>query len=109
MTMKKLIRPLAVATILGAGGILGTNLLLADEKPAKPIDPPVKALPDERIKPGLPDRGDKVPGGNPMGDSKPNNDMAPVKVGDTIVKTDFAAKPKELSDAVKKGLEYLVK
>ena len=32
-----------------------------------------------------------------------------MKVTDTIAKTDFAVKPKELSPAVKKGLEYLVK
>ena len=44
-----------------------------------------------------------------MGDSKPNTDVAPVKIGDTIVKTDFAVKPKDLSAAVKKGLAYLVK
>ena len=46
---------------------------------------------------------------NPMGDSKADTNVAPVKIGDTIAKTDFAVKPKELSDAVKKGLEYLVK
>lgn len=119
--MKKLIRPLALSAMLGAGGILGTNLLLADEKPAKPVDPPpVKVLPADPIKPGLPGGGRLDPikpglpalpggGGNPMGDSKPNNDVAPVKVGDTIVKTDFAVKPKDLSAQVKKGLEYLVK
>src|SRR5205085_10520185 len=60
--------------------------------------------------------GDKDPvapgaarNGNPMGDSKPDKDVAPVKVTDAIAKTDFAVKPKALSDAVKKGLEYLVK
>lgn len=109
--MKKLLRPLALTAALGAGGILGTNLLLADEKPAKPLDPPpVKALPAPP--PGLGGgRGDKVPGGNanPMGDSKPNTDVAPVKVGDAVVKTDFALKPKDISAQVKKGLEYLAK
>src|SRR5262245_44698251 len=111
--MKKLIRPLALATAIGVAGIAGTNWLLADEKPVKPLpEPPVKALPAEPplpVKPGLPVVPGDKPGGNPMGDSKPNNDVAPVKVGDTIVKTDFAVKPKELSAAVKKGLEYLVK
>jgi hypothetical protein len=114
--MKKLLRPLALSAVLGAGGILGTNLLLADEKPVKPLppEPPTSTLPILPVKPGLPvapalpGRDDKTPG-NPMGDSKPNNDVAPVKVGDTIVKTDFALKPKDLSAQVKKGLEYLVK
>ncbi len=110
--MKKLLRPLALTAALGAGGILGTNLLLADEKPAKPLDPPVKALPAPP--PGLGGGRDPIkglPGGNanPMGDSKPNTDVAPVKVGDTVVKTDFALKPKDISAQVKKGLEYLVK
>src|SRR4051794_26376734 len=100
--MKKLIRPLALSAALGVGGILGTNWLIADEK--KPLEPPVKALPADPIKP------DKVPGNaNPMADSKPNTDVAPVKVGEMTVKTEFAVKPKELSPAVKKGLEYLVK
>ena len=107
--MKKLLRPLALSAVLGVGGILGTNLLLADEKPTKPAEPP----PVVPVKPALPlgGRADKVPGGNanPMGDSKPDNDVAPVKVGDTIVKTDFAVKPKDLSAQVKKGLEFLVK
>ena len=79
--------------------------MFEDDK--KPAEPPVKPLPADPLKPRLP--GDKVPGGNPMGDSKPNNDVAPVKVGEMTVKTDFAVKPKELSAAVKKGLEYLVK
>ncbi len=98
--MKKLMRPLALATALGVGGIAGTNWLLAGE-------PPVKILPAEP-----PGRGPAPPAGNaanPMGDSKPDTNIAPVKVTDTIVKTDFAMKPKELSAAVKKGLEYLVK
>ena len=127
--MKKLIRPLALSAILGAGGILGTNLVLADEKATPPvdpgrikplrIDPPGKPVPEDPLKPRLPGGGRVDPikpglpapggGGNPMGDSKPNNDVAPVKVGDTIVKTDFAVKPKDLSAQVKKGLEYLIK
>ncbi len=104
--MKKLFRPLALSAVLGAGSILGTNLILADEKPLKA--PPSKTLPDipdEPLKPRLPGRGDAV---KPVGESKPN-DVAPVKVGDVTVKTDFAVKPKELSAAVKKGLEFLVK
>lgn len=128
--MKKFLRPLALSAVLGTGGILGTNLLLADEKAAPPeepartkplrLDPPPSKL-EEPVKPRLPGGGriDPTrpglpvapggPGANPMGESKPNNDVAPVKVGDTVVKTDFAVKPKELSSAVKKGLEYLVK
>ncbi len=107
--MKKLIRPLALSAVLGAGGILGTNFLLADEKPLKPPTSALPILPDDPLKPRLPGRGDKVPGNNPMTESKPDKDVAPVKIGDTIVKTDFAVKPKELSAAVKKGLEFLVK
>jgi hypothetical protein len=106
--MKTIIRPLALSAALGVGGILGTNWLLADEKkPAEP--PPVKTLPADPIKPRLP--VDKVPGGTgtPMGDSKPDNDVAPVKVSETITKTEFAVKPKDLSAAVKNGLAYLVK
>lgn len=107
--MKKLLRPLALSAALGTGGILGTDLLLADEKPGKPVDPP-PAVRSEPVKPGLPGgRGPALPGGAPMADSKPNNDVAPVTVGDTIAKTDFAVKPKDLSAQVKKGLEYLVK
>ncbi len=109
--MKKLIRPLALSAVLGAGGMLGTNFLLADEKPIKPLPAPPLGGRVDPVAPGLPGlgRGDKVPGGNPMGESKPDKDVAPVKVGDTVVKTDFAVKPKELSAAVKKGLEFLVK
>jgi hypothetical protein len=120
--MRKLIQPLALSAVLGAGGILGTNWLLADEKPLKVAPPvePVKALPADPVKPALPPVGSEPvrPGrggpvgpatGNPMNDSKPDMNVAPVKVGDTIVKTDFALKPKDLSPAVKKGLEYLVK
>lgn len=113
--MKKFFRPLALSAALGAGGILGTNWLLADDK--KPAtDPPVKLLPADPIKPGRgvdpikPGRGGlPVGNGNPMGESKPNNDMAPVTVGESNVKMDFAVKPKDLSPAIKKGLEYLVK
>jgi hypothetical protein len=98
--MKKLFRPLALATAVGVGGIAGTDYLLADEKPAKPaVDLPLRG--------GI----DKAPGQNApgAGDSKPDANVAPVKVTDTIAKTETAVKPKELSSAVKKGLEYLVK
>jgi hypothetical protein len=108
--MKKLIRPLALAAALGTGGIAGTNALLADEKP-RPAAPPVRTLPAEP-----PARGGEfrsvfpAPGvANPMGDSKADDTVKPVKVSDTIAKTDFAVKPKALSPAIKKGLEYLVK
>ncbi|MCE9564164.1 MAG: hypothetical protein K8U57_19145 [Planctomycetes bacterium] len=126
--MKKLFRPLALATVVGVGGIAGTNYLLAQEKPLTPAEPPIKVLPDEplkripRLEPpaiGLdkvPGRGGDGPRGLPGGqngggaaDSKPDTNVAAVKVNDTIVKTEFAVKPKDLSPAVKKGLEYLVK
>jgi hypothetical protein len=103
--MKKLIRPLALATALGVGGIGGTNMLLADEKPV--VKPPVILLPAEPpLRVGEPFKPGNA---NPMGESKPDTNVAPVKVTDTIAKTDFAVKPKELSPAVKKGLEWLVK
>ncbi|VTU00791.1 Uncharacterized protein OS=Rhodopirellula maiorica SM1 GN=RMSM_06186 PE=4 SV=1: Prenyltrans_2 [Gemmataceae bacterium] len=135
--MKKLFRPLAVATAIGVTGIAGTNLLLAQEKQL-PAEKPLRALPDDlkrvlpaeppAVAPGRPARGlddvkpvrgiddlkgrvDRVPGQGAGGaaDSKPDTTIAPVKVGDTIAKTEFAVKPKDLSPAVKKGLEYLVK
>jgi hypothetical protein len=90
--MTKLIRPLSLAAALAAGGIAGTNLLLADEKPAAP-----------------PAAGRAGPAAPAAGDSKPDTTVAAVKVTDAIAKTEFAVKPKELSPAVKKGLEFLVK
>jgi len=97
--MKKLIRPVALAVALGAGGIAGTNALLADDKPRTlPTEPPVVV---GRVEPGR-----AAPA---AADSKGDASVSPVKVGNTIAKTDFAVKPKELSEAVKKGLEYLVK
>ncbi|MBA4062307.1 MAG: hypothetical protein C0501_01110 [Isosphaera sp.] len=124
--MTALTRPLYLAAALAAGGVLGTNYLLADEKPAKPTPDEIKRLLEEAAKsagrldkepvpvaPGLPGRaegrGPAVPGGPAAGDSKPDNTVAAVKVTDAIAKTEFAVKPKELSPAVKKGLEYLVK
>jgi hypothetical protein len=107
--MKKLLRPLALSAALGAGGILGTNLLLAQvpvEGRGGKIAPPV--APAAQTGRGLPRGGDaKAP--TAANDSKGDPNAAPVKVTDTIVKTDFAVKPKDLSAAVKKGLEYLVK
>jgi Prenyltransferase and squalene oxidase repeat len=131
--MKKLIRPLVLTTAISVGALAGTDYLLADEKPAKLTakdtrrlldDKPVRggfdrdALSDDAIwglirfnmwdeKPVVPG----APGGNanPMGDSKADKTVQPVKITDAIAKTDFAVKPKELSAAVKKGLEYLVK
>ena len=78
--------------------------MLAGPIPA--TTPPVKLLPAEP--PGL-GRGLEKGAGNSAGDSKGDNTIAPVKVTDTIAKTDFAVKPKELSPVVKKGLEFLVK
>jgi hypothetical protein len=96
--MKKLFRPLSLAAALGLGGIAGTNALLADDKPrGLPTEPPV-----------VTGRG-SAPAANTGGDSKADKTVAPVKIGDTIAKTDFAVKPKKLTDAVKKGLEFLVK
>lgn len=110
--MKKLIRPLAVSAALGIGGILGTNLLLAQEKAGPAVEPP-KTLPADPPSSG----GVRVAPAGPglsgaaaqTGESKADPNVAPVKVTDAIVKTDFAIKPKELSAAVKKGLEYLIK
>ena len=39
----------------------------------------------------------------PDGDSKADKTVAPVKIGDTIAKTDFAVKPKELSRRRQEG------
>jgi len=116
--MKKLIRPLALSAAIGVGGILGTNLLLGQEKTPPAVEPPAKTPPADPpartgtpAAPGLPGRGGLVGpnGSNAAGDSKADPNVAPVKVNDTIVKTDFATKPKELSAAIKKGLEYLIK
>lgn len=121
--MTTLFRHLGLATALAAGGIAGTDALLADEKPATPTPDEIKRLIEEGtgrgradkepvrpVAPGLPPAaGVGAPGGNAAGDSKPDTTVAPVKVGDQIAKTEFAVKPKDLSPAVKKGLEYLVK
>jgi hypothetical protein len=111
--MNKLFRPLALATAIGAGALAGTDYLLADEKPAKLTPDDIKKLLQEPARPGRAlDKEPVAPGAanaNPMGDSKPDKDVAPVKVTDAIAKTEFAVKPKDLSAAVKKGLEFLVK
>jgi hypothetical protein len=108
--MKTLIRPLALAAALGTGGIAGTNMILADEKPRAASGPPVKTLPGEPPTRGAPPLGPgPVEPNAGAGDSKADATIPPVKVTDTIAKTDFAVKPKELSGAVKKGLEYLIK
>jgi hypothetical protein len=112
--MKNLIRPLALSTFLGVVGILGTDLLLAQEKTTR-SDPPAKALPADPparaigAAPALPGRGaGNVNNGNSTDESKGDPNVSPVKVNDTIVKTDFAVKPKELSETIKKGLKYLI-
>jgi hypothetical protein len=114
--MKNLIRPLALSTVVGVGGILGTNLLLAQEK-AQRVDPPAKAVPTDpparsggvQSAPSLPGRGaGTANGGNSTDESKADPNVSPVKVNDTIVKTDFAVKPKDLSGTIKKGLKYLI-
>jgi hypothetical protein len=112
--MNKSIRHLSLAAALGAGGICGTNWLLADEPPATPaVEPPARLAPPDAVKPGLPGlgggRGGPAGPGAPAAESKPDLTVEPVKVGDAIAKTDFAVKPKDLSAAVKKGLEYLAK
>jgi hypothetical protein len=100
--MKNLLRQLTAAAAIGAGALAGTDYLLADEKPKTTAEDVKKAIGD----PAAPGRAQNA---NPMGDSKPDTNVAPVKVTDEIAKTDFAVKPKPLSDAVKKGLAYLVK
>jgi hypothetical protein len=115
--MKNLIRPLTLSTFLGVGGILGTNLLLAQDKTPR-VDPPAKTLPADpparagglQVAPGLPGRSGAtgLNGGNATDESKADPNVGPVKVNDTIVKTDFAVKPKELSETIKKGLKYLI-
>lgn len=109
--MKTLIRPLAFSTVLGVGGLMGVDLLLAQEKiepaqaparAAKADPPPLVQAPAGRA------ASSRYGAGGAGGDSKSDPNVAPVKVTDSIVKTDFAVKPKELSAAVKKGLKYLV-
>ena len=110
--MTKLLRPLALGAALAAGALAGTDYLLADEPPAKKLTPEeIKKLLSSTgggIDPATPFRPGRA-AANPMGDSKPDKEIEPVKVTNEIAKTDFAVKPKPLSDAVKKGLTFLVK
>ena len=108
--MTKLIRPVALSAVLGLGGLVGTDLLLAQEKTPTTPTPGRTAPPDTPLRGGA-----QVPGGagrtganGNAGESKADPNVAPVKVGDCTVKTEFAVKPKELSQAVKKALKYLV-
>lgn len=90
--MNVLIRPLACTAALGVAGVFGVNFLWADPPPV-PTPPPAGAA-----KPGDPPK--------PAADEKP---LAPVKITDAKVEMKTAVTPKPISDAVKKGLEYLVK
>jgi uncharacterized protein YidB (DUF937 family) len=86
--MNELIRPLAVAAVLGVAGVVGTGRLTADTPP--PVPPAPAAAQPAPAQPA-------------------DAPMAPVKITDAKVETKFAVTPKPLSPAVKKGLEYLVK
>ncbi len=89
----KLLRPLAMTAALGVAATLGESLLRADPpKPDTPAAPPV-AAPADPVKTEKPD-------------AKP---IAPVKITTEKLETKTAVKPKPISPAVKKGLEYLVK
>jgi hypothetical protein len=107
--MTNRIHPLALVAALGMGGLAGTDSLLADGPPLQRpgSEPPVR---NQRAEPFPRNALPAAPAsGLPAGDSKPDTTVKPVKVTDTMVKTDFAVKPKPLSPAVKKGLEYLIK
>lgn len=106
--MKKLISSLAISATVGVGGILGTNFLLAQEKTPPAVDPPAKVTPagPATSSPGRFGRGETT--GNTADESKADPNVAPVKVTETIIKTELATKPKELSETVKKGLKYLI-
>jgi hypothetical protein len=111
--MKKLIQPLALSAALGLGGLVGSSVLLGQEKTKQAAEPPAKTetgetplrgaaqqAPNGRVRTGA--------NGNPADESKADPNVAPVKVTDCAVKTEFAVKPKDLSPAIKKGLKYLV-
>lgn len=85
--MKKLLHPLACLTALGVAGVLGTSHLSADAPKAPPA--------------GVPG----APASSPVADAPP----APVKITENRLATRTAVEPKPLSDAVKKGIAYLVK
>ena len=83
--MKTVIRHLALGTALGAGALAGTDYLLADEKPRALSPEDVKKLlevPRGRAAETPPAAPGRVGGNaaNPTGDSKPDKDVAPVKV-----------------------------
>lgn len=90
----KLLRPLALTAALGTAAALGESLLRAEPpKPAAPAAPPAAAAPADPAKAA-------------KADEKP---LAPVKITNDKVETKTAVKPKPLTAAVKRGLEYLVK
>jgi hypothetical protein len=124
--MSKTLRHVLLAFGLGGGVLLGSSYWLqAEEKPVRRPAPPVapregppppagypsgggfELIPGEGAAVGTPTRGVVLDRDPP--ESKPDKSISPVKVTDDIAKTDFAVKPKPLSPAVKKGLEYLVK
>ena len=91
--MCRLIRPLRVAAAVGLVGTFAANLLTAQPPAAAPPGAPPPAAAKEQPAPA-PEKGEK---------------LSPVKVTDAKVEMKTAVDPKPLSDAVKKGLEYLVK
>lgn len=118
--MSKTLRHALYALGTGTGVLLGGSYWLyslqAEEKPVQRPAPPSGDLSggDYTLIPG----GSAVVGGETGGaagsaldppESKPDKSISPVKVTNDIAKTDFAVKPKPLSPAVEKGLEYLVK
>ena len=128
--MKKMLNSLALSATVGVGGILGTNLLLAQEKTPPAVEPPAQSTPAQSPLPsgpvptpsGSPGRSAAVqttpssPGRGGRGEtpgvtadeSKADPNVGPVKVNESILKTELATKPKELSEVVKKGLKYLI-
>lgn len=88
--MTRLIRPLQVAAAVGLVGTFAANLLTASGQP-----------------PAAPPAAEKAPPA--PADAKEKEKLSPVRVTDQKVEMKTAVDPKPLSDAVKKGLEYLVK
>ncbi len=82
--MKTRFRPLAFSTAVGVAGVFGVNHLVAEPPPAPPAPPAAAAKADA-----------------PPAD--------PIKFTDEVVATRTAVTPKPMSEAVKKGLAYLVK
>jgi hypothetical protein len=88
--MKRLFRSLlALTAVLGVAAV-GVHFLRA-EPPATPATPAAAATPEVAPAPHA------------------SKELIPVRVTDVRAETKFAVKPKDLSAAVKKGLEYLVK